>query len=299
MSQKLEVAGNILAIPLNLIDADPAWNIRSPWEKGGDREHSQEELNASIKEKGQEDPCDVVKVGSRYRLIVGFRRHAAVTANEIKTLLCRVKGEMTEAQARLRNATENMERDDLRAADVVWGVKEYLTALGGERPSQEKLAATFARSQSYISKYLKIIDNVLPEVIQAWREGRPVGATDGPRQDVGILKFMQVAQVEKERQAEQWASLLGIGPDGKKKEKDPAEKAMAEAKKVGALLGRLVYAEVIEVSGHFTNDLALFVPTASGLPKSQVEAVAGALSLAFMNSKTGENKKENGESEEE
>ena len=134
MSSKTEVAGNILAAPLTQIDADPNWNARSGWSKGGDAEHTYAELLASIKEKGQQDPCDVIKVGGRFKLVAGFRRHAAVTEAGIKTLLIRPR-DYDMAEARLRNLTENSEKDALRGSDTNWAIGQYLSELSGERPS--------------------------------------------------------------------------------------------------------------------------------------------------------------------
>jgi ParB/RepB/Spo0J family partition protein len=287
-NDKKNEVDDIVKIPLDSIEANYEWNARSPWEKGNTDKtgHGFSELVDSLKENGQKRPCDVVKQkNGKYRLITGFRRFTAAKQLEFPTLLCVVR-DWDEAKARLENVTENTEREDLRSSDTCWSIGQYVKTLKGERPSQEVLGKTFGLSQSYVSKHLQILDKVKPEILDAWRSGLPVGLKEGPRQDVGVLKFLSVAQVEPDRQAEQWSILLGIGPDGKKREKDPSEKAKGEAKRVGQLLGRLALAEVVDITGGFSQDLELFVPSASGLPKGAKTIVVGVLQTAFEAAKT-------------
>ncbi len=288
MAKENGMSENIVELPLSSVIIDNEWNGRSAWErsdvsdKGG---NSMAELTESIKVNGQKRPVDVVKVkGDKFKLVTGYRRAAALTALGAKTIKAIIR-DWDETKQRLENITENTERQDLRGADTCWSIGKYLETLKVE-PNQETIGAVFGLSQSYVSKHMKILKSVKPEVIQAWRAGLPVGLNEGPRQDVGVLKFLSVAQVEPERQAEQWSLLLGVTPDGKKREKDPADKATGEAKRVGQILGRLSFMEVITVEGDFDSDLEMFVPSASGLPKGAKKAVAGVLALAFQSAKT-------------
>src|SRR4029079_7819196 len=113
---------------------------------------------------------------------------------------------------------------------------------------------------------------------QAWREGRPVplsqydgsnGKTAFPRQDKGIMALVGIAKVDAgPAQDAAYNKLFGIGKDGTPITPDPGAKARKEAEKLGAILGRLALAEVIEITGDFSTDLDLFVPGVKDLAKS-------------------------------
>lgn len=281
----------IISIPLKDLEIDYTWNTRSMWEtESSDGGHSMAELVESIKENGQRTPVDVIvhpKKRGKYFLVSGFRRATALTTLGDRPVQARVL-KKTLDEATLLNVTENVEREDLRAADVCEGIGRFIRA-SGWTGNQTDLGKRFGLSQSYISKHLQILEKVKPEIIQAWREGRPVGATDGPRQDIGILKFIIVAQVDQARQQEQYHKLLGRTESGEanganESEKDE-DKAMKEAARVGAILGRLETAEVITIDGDFRGDLTSFVPSAEKLPRTARERVAGALALAVQTEK--------------
>lgn len=282
----------ILKVSVKDIVADNAWNSRSAWETGSEtREHSFKELVESIAAKGQQDPCDVLVKGKKYQLITGFRRFAAITQNGIGTVLVRVR-EMTAAEAALRNATENTERDGLRSADTCYSIARYLDLLPeADRLAlgTEELGKRFGLSQSYMSKYTQVIAKVSPDIRAAWREGKPVpvsGFDKFPRQDKGIMDMLAIAKAPADQQSMVYNKLYGIGADGSPVTPDPGKKARKEAERVGTMLGRLALAEVISVNGDFKSDLDLFVPGVKGLAKSVRTDVAGALALSFQTAKT-------------
>ena len=305
MAKDKEVTEEYVEVPVGKIHADNSWNARSTWE-AADSEYEQsnslQDLTADIKANGQNTPGVLVPHPTKkgdYFLVAGFRRYSAVVALGIPTYKAFIRN-LSPAKARRENLVENTQRADLRAADTNFAIQQYLKEAGltigsPNMPSQEVMAADFGLSQSYLSKHLKCLETVKPEVLNAWREGLPVGRTEGVRQEIGLKKFMAVTQADKERQAEQWHLLLGINAEGEKvtKEKDPVEKAKSEAKRVGALLGRLVRDEVITIDGDFKSDLAAFVESAGELKKpSEKESVAGVLALSFASAKTGEDPKE-------
>jgi len=295
-------------VPVGKINADPAWNARSTWESADsefEQSNSLQDLTADIKANGQNTPGVLIpdpKNPGQFLLVAGFRRFTAVKALGIPTFKAFIRN-LSPARARRENLVENTQRADLSAADTNFGIKEYIREAGltsANMPSQEVMAQDLGLSQSYLSKHLQCIEKVTPEVLQAWRSGLPVGRVEGVRQEIGLKKFMAVAQVDRDRQAEQWHLLLGINEAGEpvKASKDPVEKAKAEAKRIGAILGRLVRDEVITIDGDFKADLTAFVESAGELKKpSEKEAVAGVLALSFASAKTGEeeDKKDKGD----
>lgn len=305
---KETVKEEYVEVPVSKIHADPAWNARSTWEAADgeyEQSNSLQDLTADIKANGQNTPGVLVPHSTKkgdYFLVAGFRRFSAVVALGIPTYKAFIRN-LSPAKARRENLVENTQRADLRAADTNFAIMQYLREAGitsANMPSQEAMAQDFGLSQSYLSKHLKCLESVKPEILAAWREGLPLGRTEGVRQEVGLKKFMAVAQVDKDRQAEQWHLLLGINSQGEvvKATKDPVEKAKGEAKRVGALLGRLVRDEVITIDGDFKGDLSAFVESAADLKKpSEKEAVAGVLALSFASAKTGEEEKKEKSSE--
>lgn len=294
MANKTDI--KIETLSISDVIADHDWNARSGWELSteGEHGHSYKELVEGIAAEGQKNAVDVMvdpKKKGKYKLLAGFRRYSALVQLDKKTIIARVHPPLDAAQQRLINIKENTEREDLRGSDVAWAVMQYLTEVGADkRPTQEQMAQIFSLSQSYVSKICQIADKVRPDVVEAWRAGRPVGAKeDSPRIEKGILKFLEVAKVDKDRQVEAYNALFGLSADGQTKakpvEKDAYTVAKKAAEKLGEVLGRLLAEEVITVTADMTKKIELFVPEVKPLDKKQQVAIAAFLEASCLKAK--------------
>lgn len=175
-------AFEVTLLTLGSILVSDGWNSRSGHydnadEKAGDPETGRGfgALVASIKENGVEDPVEVrpnpEKSTSKkhpYVLVAGYRRVKAAKLAGLTEIPAIVK-QMSEAQARLRNIRENTDREDLKGADLAWGVNEICKL----EPSRAdgSIARDLGLSQSYVNKLRRIMQELPPKMTSAWRNG--------------------------------------------------------------------------------------------------------------------------------
>ena len=125
---------------------------------------TQELVYQGIKADGQATPCTINTVewgGKTYAFLTsGFGRADAVRRinaergpNEKEVLLkCNFRGD-NNAQARMRNIKENVERSDISNLDIAAGALELMSLYG---LSQAQVAGTYNVSQATISQLLKL-----------------------------------------------------------------------------------------------------------------------------------------------
>lgn len=234
-------------VPIKDIVADFGWNARSIGFENSSGlepiEHGQDwpDFLSSIREDGQQDPCDVRPLkGGKFGLVAGFRRFLAVLTiakekgDKNATLLCVVR-EMTDAQARLRNAVENLGRDDLSVPDAAWAAKLAKDAAKAEGAYKDdkSLAAQLAKSQSVVQKYLQCAEHLKPAVMQAWRQSKA---------PLTLLEAMSVSKMPHDEQEAEFRRLeqARIAPAAATKASTPEKKAKEGALKFGRLLGKMV-----------------------------------------------------------
>lgn len=233
-------------IPLADIVADFQWNARSVGFENTSGlepiEHGQDwaDFVASIETEGQQDPCDVRPLkNGKFGLVAGFRRFLAVKTvaetrkDKAPTLLCVVRA-MTDAQARMRNAVENLGRDDLSVPDAAWAAKLAKDAAKAEGAYKDdkSLAAQLGKSQGVIQKYLQCAEHLKPSVMQAWRQSKS---------PLTLLECIAVAKLPHDEQEAKFRELeqARIAPAGAGKQATPAKKAADGAVKFGRMLGKL------------------------------------------------------------
>ena len=246
-------------ILLTDIDADYKWNSRSgvlEQDSGDDERNNFSDLVASIRGNGQDTPVDVrpKKSGKGYLLTTGFRRYTAIShiakedgREKVATILAYIRPE-NDAQARARNLRENSARDNLKGADLafgVWDLSEQQKKAGGN-PSSVTLAGELGKNQGYINRLLRIMQKGAPKVTALWREA-PFAVT--------IQEMLNVVEHEGEkRQMEALQEILdakaGKAANGAAGGKDRwIETAISNAEKVGELLGRLEKKGLINTDG--------------------------------------------------
>lgn len=127
-------------IPISEIHADETFNCRGPI-----RPMDVVDLAKDIAQKGLIQPVtiapysaeDALKMGKKFRLLAGFRRYTAHRVNKMETIAAIIRVDMMdEAQARIFNLAENLQRTDLTIAQEAQtlkklkdlGVNEFETA---------------------------------------------------------------------------------------------------------------------------------------------------------------------------
>ena len=139
----------IYQIPVAEIHADFKWNIRE------DSNLEIEELKASIKRLGQEEPGKVslatpeqqAQYGKKYMLNAGFRRFRAVSELKINTYKCVIKPPMTDEERIVANFTENHGRKQLNFYESMKPLVHYAKLGWSEQMVMEKLGTSRSWTQ--------------------------------------------------------------------------------------------------------------------------------------------------------
>jgi len=127
----------------------------------------QRRLIASLAESGQQTPIIVIETDSRYLVIDGHKRIAALQQLGRDTVEA-VVWEMSEADALVLERTLRMGEPD-SALEQGWLLQEMESRLGC---SIEELARRFDRSGNWVANRLALVE-ILPESVQQWvREGK-------------------------------------------------------------------------------------------------------------------------------
>lgn len=139
-----------------------------------------EDLMSSIRSVGLQVPLTVLhevtnvdgEKKDRYCLIVGFRRHEAISRirnqdpNAFRTVeVKKFKGSAAEAQ--VLNITENIQRSELTPIEICRGV-EILLNLGYK---QKEIADKIGKSQTWVSNAMQFKRRATPQLQEAVREG--------------------------------------------------------------------------------------------------------------------------------
>jgi ParB/RepB/Spo0J family partition protein len=261
----------IVEIPLEQILADDEWNSRSgKWEvnDGDDESHQFDGLLTSIREKGQEEPCDVRIHPSKsgyYQLLAGFRRNRALrmiaAADKIEkpVMRCIVRN-ADDVQARVRNLSENATRQNISTPDLAWGIYQLHCAAttNGKPMTIAKIAATIGMSDSHVSHLLTIMSKCKPSITAKWRKMPKA---------LSVLSMYGVALLPKADQDAAFAALLlptEVSKDPtteSRKQGSWVDHAKAKAYSIGAVIGQLEAHNLIDTSDlDFSKHIDLIVP---------------------------------------
>lgn len=294
-----KVTSNVRVMPVSDIHADLKWNARSgDWMKasGGSGEGSEfGDFMQSIEARGQDVPVIVRPSKTRsgkFDLVAGFRRFAAVKAIAEKgglipgmpefsaahpTIRVEVR-ELTDVEARALNLRENTARDNLRGADLCFGIGQlHETGMSGNA-----IAAELGKNQSYTNKLLNIYVKA-QSYAKEWREK----SLNIPYPE--MYKLSQAETAEEKQKI--WKDLTTPKEkEGKAKAGEGwLEAAKSKAKHVGHILGTLHREEYIDTNGlRFSERLVRTVVKFRGADgdekeatQKEVDSIVDAMRLAY------------------
>lgn len=132
-------------LPVGAVDVHP----HNPRKDVGDLT----ELAASIRSVGVLQPITVHKKGKRYVCLLGHRRLAAAKAAGLEVVPAVTWNGLSEADQVALMLVENLQREDLNPIDEADALGELASTM-----KQEEIAAKVGRSQSYISRRLRLLE---------------------------------------------------------------------------------------------------------------------------------------------
>ena len=221
---------------------------------------------------GQKTPIDVrlnpwpKESKATYAAVTGFRRGAGIalavgafeSANakadpkdrraprnsvESGLVIAFVHEEMTEEQAVVLNALENMDRLNLVSADMAFNVWRIADAFGKDNISHKEIGRMVGRSQPVITDLMTIREKVKPEIRLAWRQGgEPRSELNPMGVSLSVENMLKVAAAEGDGQAEFFKKLcetVGTAKKGGPGRGNWLDGAKKEAAAIGAMLGNL------------------------------------------------------------
>lgn len=118
------------------------------------------ELAESIATVGLLEPLVVRPVEDGYRLVCGYRRHAACSQLGIESVPCHVR-EMTDREEILANLAENETRRPVNPIETGKTLKRMQDEFGFK---QQEMADQLGKTQTWVSNHLRILD--LPAHVQ-------------------------------------------------------------------------------------------------------------------------------------
>lgn len=145
-----------------------------------------DDLAKSIKEIGLLQPLVVRPMPDHYRLICGYRRHAACLMVGLKKIPCRVR-EMTDAEEAVANLAENETRERVNPIETGKAVKRMMEEFG---MTQLEISEKLGKNQAWVSNHLRILK--LPPVMQTRLSNFEIGVTSAlkpfrQRREVSII----------------------------------------------------------------------------------------------------------------
>jgi ParB/RepB/Spo0J family partition protein len=157
-----EELANARCLPLDMIDVNPH-QARQQFD-----EEALAQLTASIREHGILQPIGVVQIGERYRIIFGERRFRAAIDAEKSEIPAVIYEGLSEADAAILTALENLQREDLDLEDEA---RQFAYLLEMTGLSQRALADRLGKTHNYISRRVRLLRE-RPELFTQIREGR-------------------------------------------------------------------------------------------------------------------------------
>jgi len=131
-------------LPLDKIDISISNVRKSNLEEGID------ELAASIREIGVQQPVVVSQRGDRYELIIGQRRYLACKKLELKEIPALITTVKDETEATIKSFSENIHRLDLQYRDKMQVAIELLNRFGSIRKVADHLGVEDQTVRRYL-----------------------------------------------------------------------------------------------------------------------------------------------------
>lgn len=157
-----EELANARRLPIDLVDVNPH-QARQQFD-----EDALEELTDSIREHDVLQPIGVLNVGERYQILFGERRFRAAVAAEKTDIPAIIYRDLSEADAAILTALENLQREDLDLEDEA---RQFAYLLEVTRLSQRALAQRLGKTHNYISRRVRLLREH-PALFADIREGR-------------------------------------------------------------------------------------------------------------------------------
>jgi ParB/RepB/Spo0J family partition protein len=233
----------IKSVKISDIVADSTWNVRTPgWEADNPDETVQSfvDLKESIRTRGIETPLVVRPVGGRskkFNLVSGFRRFQCATELELDAVPVIVREYGNEIEARSANLRENVEREGLTVADLIWGCGQILDAYqeAGEEKTQAELAKEFGVGQAMVSHIVKIYSGLLPQLLSEWRTSTL---------KISYKQVLPIAKLDRVDQPVAWRAMIAGKASGATDGRTKAggtEKLKGKAQKLALVIAKLAY----------------------------------------------------------
>jgi ParB family chromosome partitioning protein len=124
------------------------------------REEALEELSASIKRDGVQEPIIVRQVGETYELVSGERRVRASIMADLTEIpaVCR---DISDSEMLKLGLIENIQREDLNAIEAALAYQQLIEEFSW---TQEQLATEVGKKRATVANTLRLLN--LPEVVQ-------------------------------------------------------------------------------------------------------------------------------------
>jgi hypothetical protein len=148
-------------------------------------------------------------------------------------ILCKIHGPLSERQAFLINAHENVLREQLTPPDTTMMIKRLVEMYG---LTIYELAVELGKTPGSITDYVRIAGLPAP-ILTHWQKGGEFDGVGNVRR-VSQLEMKELAKLPAERQVDGYKRLLAIG-NARAKSTAWFERAKARARHMGTMLARL------------------------------------------------------------
>lgn len=218
MAKKPQVQSmEVLTVPVDLIEADYAWNSRKKYE-------GIDELAKSILNNGQMTAVEVTQNPSgKYVLLSGFRRFKAITQAKIPSIRIQVKsfgdlkGKDLMKECRLANLRENIERSDLSTYELALAcvdlrdnhkmtTKKIVDALAAGM-AKDGLVSERTLTTRYVNELMRCATKLCPEALAKWEAGETALPNESP-----MNSYRTLAKYDHAKQKD---LMSGYGGDAK------------------------------------------------------------------------------------
>jgi ParB/RepB/Spo0J family partition protein len=188
---------NARRLPLEQIEINPS-QARQQFDQA-----ALDELTESVREHGVLQPIGVQRLGDRYRIVFGERRYRAAKALELPDIPAIVYEDLSEADAAIFTALENLQREDLSYTDEA---RQYL-----------RLSEVLGSPATALAEVLHVDHNRISRLLRIARESPALLAA----LDAGTITFREAFEtVRKRNGAEDEAADAEIS-HGEKSERTP------------------------------------------------------------------------------
>jgi hypothetical protein len=248
VSEEILEGEEIQELPLSEVEANFNWNSRGNVDSNSGKTA---EIKASLALNGQEVPaiarpmpggkrgkqtCSIVCGFTRYQLLSEIAKESGNKNPTIKVVV----RSMTEAEALKLNVRENMARETLSDADLVFAVGRLIKL--EPAITDTALGQSIGMSQPYAGTLKKIASKIKPTILTDWRENKvtkdPATPDAKARHTATIKQMKELADAMPDRQDEEYAKVCAEvkGGGGSASWKDGV---IERAKEQGVLFGRL------------------------------------------------------------